>query len=158
MSRLANPKLLIKIALSVAILGVLYFRMDQNALKDMVQHMKASAWLYATVFIVIQLALISLRWMLLINIGHRRMNYTDSLQVTLTSLLANMLFFTSLGGVFVRIALALQRSAGASMAACAVMPIRVSSAGSVSSCDICIAMTLRCSRSACCGAIAIAWR
>src|SRR5687767_5499896 len=111
MSRLANPKLLIKIALSVAILGVLYFRMDQNALKDMVQHMKASAWLYATVFIVIQLALISLRWMLLINIGHRRMNYTDSLQVTLTSLLANMLFFTSLGGVFVRIALALQRGA-----------------------------------------------
>jgi hypothetical protein len=73
--------------------------MDQETLKDMLHHMKASAWFYATIFIVIQLALISLRWMLLINIGHRRMNYADSLQVTLTSLLANMLFFTSLGGV-----------------------------------------------------------
>lgn len=106
-------KFVIKIALSIAILSFLLARMDMAELRDMTHHFKASAWGYAALLIMAQFFILSFRWMLLINIGHKRMSFLDSVQVTLASLLANMLFITSLTGIFVRIALALQY--GASM-------------------------------------------
>lgn len=111
MKYLKNIKLPIKLFISLGILAVLMLRMDMATLEEMATHVKASAWVYATALVLIQLFVLSLRWMFLINIGRHRMTYSDSLQVTLASLLANMLFITSIGGIFVRIALALQHGA-----------------------------------------------
>ena len=90
---------------------LLLFRMDPQALKDAAQMVHASAWVYALLFIVAQLLLLSLRWMYLINIGRYRMNYAESLQVTLASLIANILFITTISGIVVRVAMAFQYGA-----------------------------------------------
>ena len=100
----------IKLFISIGILALLVLHMDQEALKsamkDAFDGVHASAWVYAFAFIIAQLLLISLRWMLLINIGRYRMTYIDSVQITVASLIANMLFITTISGIAVRIAVA----------------------------------------------------
>jgi len=111
MNKIKNLKLPVKIFISIALLLVLTMRMDKQAFLETLFHTQASGWIYATIFVLIQFFTLALRWELLINIGRNRMNYIESLQVTLASLLANMLFITSIGGIFVKIALALQHGA-----------------------------------------------
>lgn len=111
MNKLKDYKFLIKLAVSGGILVILFSRMDRTMLEDLADHIQASAWTYATLLVLLQTAFLSLRWMYLLNIGHRRMNFPQSIQMTLTSMLANMLFISSIGGIFVRVALALQYGA-----------------------------------------------
>lgn len=104
-------KLFVKLAISALILGILVSRMDLGTLGDMTHHFKAGAWLWAVLFVLAQFILITYRWMVLINIGRTRMNYKESLQVTLASLVANTLFITAITGVAVRVAMSLQYGA-----------------------------------------------
>lgn len=100
-----------KILISVVILGLIIARMDPDSAREAVGHIHAWAWIYAVLFVLLQLALLSWRWMVLVNIGRRRLRYVDSLQITIASMLANMLFITSVSGIFVRVAMALQYGA-----------------------------------------------
>ena len=106
-----KAKLAVKILISLGILAALLFHMDRDALNQVIHTVHASAWLYALLFIVVQILLQSLRWMFLINIGNYRMSFSDSLQVTLASLVANILFITTISGIVVRVALAYQHGA-----------------------------------------------
>lgn len=111
LKRLSTIKLPLKVVISLGILALLLFRMDTQALKEAANMVHASAWMYAVIFMLAQLLLLSLRWMFLINIGRYRMNYPESLQVTLASFIANILFITTIGGIVVRVAMAFQYGA-----------------------------------------------
>jgi len=112
--RFKNLNLPIKIVISVSILIALFFRIDQgnnNFWADFPQYFHASAWAYATLFMMVQFALLSLRWKYLLNIGKKHLTFMDALQVNLTSQLANLIFITSVGGILARIALSIQYGA-----------------------------------------------
>ncbi len=104
-------KTIVKIVLSVSILAVLFWRMDFAQLQNLIAHIEASAWVYAFLLIVGQFMFLSYRWMVLINIGRARMTFLNSLHVTLMSLVAGTVFLTSLTGIVVRIAMAIQHGA-----------------------------------------------
>lgn len=104
-------KLLIKLAFSAIILGILASRMDMQSISDMVHHFSPLAWAAAAALILFQFLLITYRWMVLINIGQTRMNYRQSLEVTIASLVANSLFIAAITGVFVRVAMSLYHGA-----------------------------------------------
>ncbi len=111
MKRLKNFNLPFKILVSFSILVALVIRMDGHIIEDLAEHIRASAWAYATLFMVIQFVLLSFRWEMLINIGKRHMNFKDALKINLTSQLANLIFITSIGGMLARIALSVQHGA-----------------------------------------------
>lgn len=100
-------KLSIKLALSVAIMAILVSRMELGSVGDVIHRFNPLAWAVSVFFITIQLLLVTYRWKVLINIGHRRMNYRRALEVTMASLVANSLFIAAITGVFVRVALSL---------------------------------------------------
>jgi len=77
-------------------------------MREMISHFEARAWIYAILLVLAQFAFLSFRWRDLINVGRRRMDFTASVQVTIASMIANMLFFTSISGIVVRIAMAMQ--------------------------------------------------
>jgi len=111
MNKIKNLKLPVKIFISITLLLVLTMRMDKQVFFETLFHTQASGWIYATLFVLIQFFILAYRWELLINIGRHRMNYIEALQVSVASLLANMLFITSVGGIVVKIALAVQKGA-----------------------------------------------
>ena len=111
MKRFKNLNLPFKIIVSFSILAMLVIRMDGDVIEELANHFKASAWLYATLFMVMQFVLLSLRWEMLINIGKRHLNFKESLQINLTSQLANLILITSIGGMLARIALSVQQGA-----------------------------------------------
>ena len=100
-----------KIALSLAIIFALLFNMDIEILKESYYLVDFSHVANAIFFVFIQLFLLSLRWLYLINIGRQRMNYSESLEVTVASLLANLVFFTSISGMVVKVAVSIQYGA-----------------------------------------------
>ncbi len=104
-------KLLIKLALSGAIMAVLISRLEVESFSAMIHRFSPLAWLGATGFIMAQFLLITYRWNVLINIGMNRMNYRQSLEVTVASLVANSLFIAAITGVFVKIAMSLHYGA-----------------------------------------------
>ena len=83
-------------------------RMNPGELKKIADQIYVEAWLAALFFLFVQILALSWRWLLLINVNGRKMNYGDSIRITLASLLANYLFITSIGGIIVRVALAMQ--------------------------------------------------
>ncbi len=111
MKRLKNFNLPFKLFVSFSILAALVIRMDAGVLEELTAHIRASAWAYATMFMVLQFILLSFRWEMLLNIGKRHMNLTDALKINLTSQLANLIFIASIGGMLARIALSVQHGA-----------------------------------------------
>jgi uncharacterized membrane protein YbhN (UPF0104 family) len=101
-------KLALKILITLGIFSLLFQRMDIDTLKEASKHVEFSAWGIAIICLLAQLFFLSWRWMLLINIGRPRMGYATSLQVTLASNIANLLLIPTIGGVVVRVAVALQ--------------------------------------------------
>lgn len=89
-------------------MAFVFLRLDLKEFKEVVSQIDITFWGYAIVLTLTQFFLLSLRWQILINIGQYRMNYLQSLQVTLASFLANTLFIATISGIAVRIALALQ--------------------------------------------------
>lgn len=106
-----NSAFIIKLMLSLGLLGIFALRMDMATIHDVIDHISASAWIYATLLILGQFCFLSKRWQILLNIGRRHLTFADSAKITLASMLANLLLITSVGGVFVRIAMAVQHGA-----------------------------------------------
>ncbi len=105
---LSKIKLGLKILITLGIFSLLFQRMDLGTLKEASTQVNFSSWGIAIALLLGQLFFLSWRWMLLINIGHRRMGYTTSLQVTLASNIANLLLIPTIGGVVVRVSVALE--------------------------------------------------
>ncbi len=109
-----NLNLPVKLIVSVSILVALIVRLDPgkgDLFSDMASHFHASAWAWATLFLLLQFVLLSFRWEFLLNIGKRHMSLVDAIQINLTSQLANLVFITSIGGMLARIALSVQHGA-----------------------------------------------
>ncbi len=98
----------VKALISLGVMSVLLLRMDMGSLKDLITGIHTEYWVIALTLMFVQILALALRWSLLINVHGQRMNYADSLRVTLASQLANYLFITSIGGIVVRVALAIQ--------------------------------------------------
>ena len=109
MKLLKTKSFLVKAALSAIIIGVMAMRLDMNEAHEVFHHIYPQAWLLALALIFLQILALSYRWLLLINVDGKKMDYAGSVRITLASLLANYLFITSIGGIIVRVALAVQQ-------------------------------------------------
>lgn len=103
---LRENALLMKILFSLGIVLVLALRIDYASLHKMAVNIHFLVWIWAFLFILLQIVMLSLRWMLIVNAKDRKMDLMTSLRITLVSFLANYLFITSAGGVIARVALA----------------------------------------------------
>lgn len=108
LKKLKNIQTPLKVFISLGILALVFLRLDMNETKNVIKQIDLSFWGYAIILTLAQFFLLSLRWQVLINIGRQRMNYIQSLQVTLASFLANILFVATISGIAVKIGLALQ--------------------------------------------------
>lgn len=106
-----NSAFIIKLLLSLGMLAIFALRMDMATVHNVISHISAAAWVYATLLILGQFCFLSKRWQVLLNIGHRHVGFADSAKITLASMLANLILITSVGGIFVRIAMAVQHGA-----------------------------------------------
>ena len=108
LKKLKNIQTPLKVFISLGILALVFLRLDMDEAKNVIKQIDLSFWGYAIALTLAQFFLLSLRWQVLINIGRQRMNYVQSLQVTLASFLANTLFVATISGIAVKIGLALQ--------------------------------------------------
>lgn len=111
MSGLKRYKTLIKIALSAVILFFLIRSMDFGALKATVHTINFMDWIWSCVLVIAQILLISFRWNLLVNLGGKIIPVLEAVRITVLSLIANLLFITSIGGIVVRVALSVRHGA-----------------------------------------------
>jgi hypothetical protein len=111
---LKSLNLPLKLLISLSILVAIVFHMDRDKrdiIGDLTAHFEMSAWLYAIMFMLIQFVLLSFRWEMLLNIGKRHLDLVETIQINLTSQLANLVFIASIGGMLARIALSVQHGA-----------------------------------------------
>ena len=111
---LKSLNLPLKLLISLSILVAIVFHMDQdkrNIIGNLTAHFEMSAWLYAIMFMLLQFVLLSFRWEMLLNIGKRHLDLVETIQINLTSQLANLVFIASIGGMLARIALSVQHGA-----------------------------------------------
>lgn len=97
-----------KIALSAGIVVLLAMRMNLSEFGKIIGEIHIWSWGAALALIFLQILFLSYRWSLLLNVNSKKVEYTDSLRIVLVSFLANYLFITSIGGVVVRISMAMQ--------------------------------------------------
>jgi len=114
-----------KLFVSVAILALISARMDWKALQGLASQIHLSSWLYALAFIFIQIFLLTGRWQWLVNLRDHKLNYMASLSIVMASLIANILFITSISGVVVKVALTAQRGFSLMRSICAAVIDRV---------------------------------
>lgn len=105
---LKQNSLPIKLVLSGLIVVLLAMRMNFHEFEKMAGQIHVGSWAMAFALIFLQILFLSWRWLLLLNVNNRRVDYGDSLRIVLVSFLANYLFITSIGGVVVRVSMAMQ--------------------------------------------------
>jgi len=117
----------VKIALSAGIVALLLSRMDLSAIGEQLKQVQAIGLFWGGAFILAQIGLLAWRWMDLINIDHedRALTYKESLKITLASLLANVLFITSISGLVVRVGLTVHRGINLTKSICAAITDRL---------------------------------
>lgn len=109
-------KLPAKILISALILWVLISRMNMSLLENSLHEISWTAWIWATLLVIVQAILISMRWALLVNIHKKTISMIESIRITALSSIANLVFITSVGGIVVRAALAVKHGLSLSKA------------------------------------------
>ena len=125
--RLPALNIPVKVAVSVGIVILLLSQMDMSAVGDQIARVQAAGLLWGGVFILAQIGLLAWRWADLINIDHQGpvLSYKESLKITLASLLANVLFITSISGLVVRIGLTIHHGVSITKSICAAIADRM---------------------------------
>lgn len=109
MKRIAKYNdLILKLLISGGLFSLIFMRTDLSKLANITNEIHISAWVWAVVFIFLQIIVLSYRWGLLMNVDQKRMPFKTSLRITMASFLANYLLITSVGGIIVRVALSVQ--------------------------------------------------
>ncbi len=108
MSLLKKIKLPLKALISAMILGILLLRVKPDEIMNMTLHFDVFYLTLALAFMLIQIVALAGRWHMLVNLNRPIIPFETSLRITVAGLLANFLLFTSISGVFVRIALIMQ--------------------------------------------------
>ncbi len=125
--RMPPLNILVKIAISFGIVIVLLSRMDMSAIGAQIARVQAAGLIWGGVFILAQIGLLAWRWKDLVNIDHEGspLSYKESLKITLASLLANVLFITSISGLVVRVGLTVHRGVNLTKSICAAIADRL---------------------------------
>ena len=89
-------------------MGVLIFSMDRSKFKVSIGDIHIDAWIFALGFIYLQILALSFRWLSLINVYEKKIDFAFAVKVNLMSLIANYLFITSIGGIIVRVAMSVK--------------------------------------------------
>jgi len=100
-----TPKTLQKIAVSALIMGALLMSMDYSKFNGSLGRIHIDSWFFALGFIYFQILALSYRWLKLINVYEKKIDFAYAIKVNLMSLVANYLFITSIGGIIVRVAM-----------------------------------------------------
>lgn len=121
--RLPALNIPLKLAVSAVIVLLLLWHMDMAVLGEQFAQVQFGGMIWAGLFILLQIALLAWRWSDLINLDHHTptLSYKESLQITLASLLANVLFITSISGLVVRVGLTFHKGIEMSKAICAAI-------------------------------------
>ncbi len=125
--RIPHPSILVKIALSFGIVAFLLSQMDLSVIGGQIARVQTAGLIWGGVFILAQIGLLAWRWADLINIDHEgpALTYKESLKITLASLLANVLFITSISGLVVRVGLTVHRGVNLTKSICAAVADRL---------------------------------
>ncbi len=125
--RLPALNIPIKIAISAGIVALLLSRMDFSAIGAQLAQVHVGGIFWGGMFILAQIGLLAWRWADLINIDHEgpKLTYRESLKITLASLLANVLFITSISGLVVRVGLTMHHGVGLAKTVCAAITDRL---------------------------------
>lgn len=125
--RLPALNIPVKITLSLVIVAFLLSRMDMSAISEQLRQVQAVGLFWGGIFILAQIGLLAWRWADLVNIDHEgpALTYKESLKITLASLLANVLFITSISGLVVRVGLTVHRGINLSKSICAAIADRL---------------------------------
>lgn len=121
--RLPALNIPLKLTISAVIVLFLLSRMDMSTLGAQFAQVQFSGMVWAGLFILLQIGLLAWRWSDLINLDHQEpaLSYKGSLQITLASLLANVLFITSISGLVVRVGLTVHKGVEMAKAICAAI-------------------------------------
>lgn len=125
--RLPALNIPIKIAISLGIVALLLSRMDFSAIGVQLAQVQVGGIFWGGVFILAQIGLLAWRWADLVNIDHEgpALSYRESLKITLASLLANVLFITSISGLVVRVGLTVHHGISLAKSICAAVTDRL---------------------------------
>ncbi|HEY0901963.1 MAG TPA: lysylphosphatidylglycerol synthase transmembrane domain-containing protein [Micavibrio sp.] len=125
--RMPSVNIMVKIAISVGIVALLLTRMDWLTILSKLEEVRIEGMIWGGVFVLGQIALLSWRWADLVNIDQDspHMTYFTALKITLTSLLANALFITSIGGFVARVGLTLHHGVAFIKTLCAALTDRL---------------------------------
>lgn len=94
---------------SVLILTFVLMQLDMPALSQNINDLSLSSWLIAIPLVLGQLILIALRWRLLVNMGHSNViTRPEAIRICILGAMANLLFINTIGGILVRVGLAMQ--------------------------------------------------
>jgi len=103
-----NIKLPVRLIISALIIAVLIQRMNKDVFIETLSSIHLSTWALAIALLMAQIAALTLRWADLLNLGQHKISYFSSLRMNIASLLANTLLITSIGGLVVKVGLAVQ--------------------------------------------------
>lgn len=125
--RLPALNIPIKIAISAGIVFLLLSRMELSDVSAQLAQVQVGGLFWGGIFILAQIGLLAWRWADLVNVDHQgpRMSYKESLKITLASLLANVLFITSISGLVVRIGLTVHHGITLTKSICAAITDRL---------------------------------
>ncbi|MFN3827153.1 MAG: lysylphosphatidylglycerol synthase transmembrane domain-containing protein [Micavibrio sp.] len=125
--RLPALNIPLKVAISAVIIILLLSRMDVKALGEQIAQVQITGMIWAGLFILMQIGLLAWRWSDLINMDKVQpgLTYSESLKITLASLLANVLFITSISGLVVRVGLTIHHGINLTKTICAAIVDRL---------------------------------
>ncbi len=120
----SRHNLAIKLFLVAGIIAIILFRMDWPHVAQLAANIRMEYFLAAIAMIGTQVLFLALRWKYFMNAEDTLVNYKTALNISVASQLANFVFITSVGGVFVRLFLARHYGLSILKSLCAVIADR----------------------------------
>jgi glycosyltransferase 2 family protein len=93
----------VKLCISIILIILIFNRVDLDKLEDLVSQVQWTTWFFPIIFMFVQILLLTRRWQWVINLNEKKVDYMGSLKITIASLIANILFISSVSGVAVKI-------------------------------------------------------
>lgn len=120
----SRHKLAIKLGLVAMIIAAIVLQMDWTNVIKLAANIRIEYFLLAMALIGGQVLLLAVRWKCFMNAEEKLVDYKTALNISVASQLANFVFITSVGGVFVRIFLARHYGLSILKSLCAVVADR----------------------------------
>ncbi len=103
-----KSKSLLKYIVSLGLLAFIIMQIDYDLLMQNFMHFNATFVSLALILIICQIVFLNMRWHEYLNTGSRKISFQTSSLINITSLFANILFITSIGGIVAKSTLAMR--------------------------------------------------